>query len=60
MGLRSVCLVVISLLTEVPESLEYYWKSVDSFWQVLDTLNLVLVLGCERGSTLRSCSSLSR
>lgn len=34
-----MCLVLISLLAEIPEALEYYWRSVDSFWQVLDTLN---------------------
>ena len=32
-GLRSVCLVLISLLAEIPEVLEYYWRSVIVFFR---------------------------
>ena len=58
-GVCSVCLVLISLMAEVPDALEYYWRSVWSFSQHWACLTIHLTAGCEHGSTSHSCSLLS-
>ena len=48
--LRSVCVVLIGLLAEVPDALEYYWRSVRPFNE-LETHLTLRSTGCGRGLT---------